>query len=272
MLPRIFLNSVSESSCAVVSRTSRIRCSAATSASNSSATSPISAARPFSARSFTKLMTDSSAPSAICREDVLLHPRVDLGVLEHEPQVVERRRGPAEVVELLLHGLELPPLLRRLEQGARVDAVSDGYARLPSSAEKSISASASSISRCWSSPVSDLRVIFSAARSDSFPTSSRIWPSACAVAWSIWRRVSSSRRWRSSSVSCADPVALRVREAACFAEDLLRLATSPGRSACGAPRAGGAPRRVRCPPRRLPARCARAACRSSAGSGRTRTS
>ena len=44
-------------------------------------------------------------------------------------------------------------------------------------------------------------MIFSAASTLSLPTSSRIWPSACAVAWSIWRRVSSSRRRRSSSVS-----------------------------------------------------------------------
>src|SRR6185295_5856493 len=135
-------------------------------------------------------------------EDVLLHPRVDLGVLEHQPELLDRGHCCAELAELLLHRLELLPFLRRLEERARVDAVRDGYDRLPSRAEKSISASASSISRCWSAPVSDLRVIFSAARSESFPTSSRICPSACAVAWSIWRRVSSSRRCRSSSVSC----------------------------------------------------------------------
>src|SRR4051794_36940542 len=118
------------------------------------------------------------------REYVLLHPRVDLGILEHEPQLVDRRRSFGELAELLLNGLERAALLRRLEQGARVDAVRDGYDRLPSRAEKSISARASSISRCWSAPVSDLRVIFSAASSESFPTSSRISPSACAVACS----------------------------------------------------------------------------------------
>jgi len=50
--------------------------------------------------------------------------------------------------------------LRRLEQGARVDAVCNCYDRLPSSWEKSMSASASSIRRWWSASVSDLPVIF----------------------------------------------------------------------------------------------------------------
>ena len=53
-----------------------------------------------------------------------------------------------------------------LEQRACVDAVRGGYELLASSCEKSISASASSIRRRWSSPVSDLRVTFSAAISE----------------------------------------------------------------------------------------------------------
>jgi len=100
-----------------------------------------------------------------------------------------------------VHLVELALFLRGLEERAGVDAVRDRYDRLPSSSEKSISASASSIKRRWSASVSDLRVIFSAASRLSRPTSSRIWPSACCVACSICRRVSSSLRRRSSSVS-----------------------------------------------------------------------
>src|SRR3954452_21188863 len=129
------------------------------------------------------------------RQHVRLHPRVDLGVLEQQAQLVDRRDGVTELLQLRVHLLELPLLLRGLEERARIDALGGGYDRLPSSALKSISASASSIRRCWSAPVSVLRVIFSAASSDSFPTSSRICARDCAVACSICRRVSSRRRW-----------------------------------------------------------------------------
>src|SRR5581483_442684 len=135
------------------------------------------------------------------REHVLLHPRVDLRVVEEQTQLVGRGDGLPQLADLRLDLLELVLVLRGLEERTRVDAVRDGYVLLPSSRLKSISASASSIKRCWSESVSDLRVIFSAASSESRPTSSRIWPSACTVAWSICRRVSSSRRCRSSSVS-----------------------------------------------------------------------
>src|SRR3954469_17792273 len=99
-------------------------------------------------------------------EDVLLHERVRLRVLEERAQVVRALDGVAELAELRMHLVELPPLLRSLEQRAGVDAVRGAYDRLPSSCEKSISLSASSISRCWSAPDSDFRVIFSAASSD----------------------------------------------------------------------------------------------------------
>src|SRR5581483_2765273 len=145
------------------------------------------------------------------REHVLLHPRVHLGVLEQQPQLVDGRRRLAQGVDLLVHQVDLALLLRGLVERTRVDAMSDAQLLVPSSCEKSISASASSIRRCWSLSSSDLPTIFSAASSERRPTSSRIWPSACVVACSIWRRVSSRRRWRSSSVSsrtrsrCASP-------------------------------------------------------------------
>jgi hypothetical protein len=56
--------------------------------------------------------------------------------------------GVAQLLELGMHGVERPSLLRGFEERLRVDAVRDGYDRLPSSCEKSISASASSIRRC----------------------------------------------------------------------------------------------------------------------------
>jgi hypothetical protein len=59
-------NSVSVSSVAVVSSTSRICFSRATSVSSSSAISISSPARPFSAIRRRKLTTSSSAPAAIC--------------------------------------------------------------------------------------------------------------------------------------------------------------------------------------------------------------
>jgi hypothetical protein len=135
------------------------------------------------------------------RQHVRLHGRLDLRVLEQAGEIGRLGKRGAQLLKLRMQLVELALLLPGLEERLRVDAVSECYDRLPSSSEKSISASASSISRCWSLPVSDLRVIFSAASRLSLPTSSRICPRAWCVAWSIWRRVSSRRRWRSSSVS-----------------------------------------------------------------------
>src|SRR5262249_15323704 len=79
------------------------------------------------------------------REHVLLHPRVDLGVLEQQAQLVDRVDGVAQLRELRLHLLEVALVLRRLEERTRIDAVRNRYDRLPSSWLKSISARASSI-------------------------------------------------------------------------------------------------------------------------------
>src|SRR3954451_2140724 len=128
------------------------------------------------------------------REHVRLQPGVDLRVLEQGLQVRRVRERVAQLLQLCVHGVEPAGVLAGFEQRLRVDAVRRAYDRLPSSWEKSISASASSIRRCWSGPVSDLRVIFSAATRLSLPTSSRICASACCVACSICRRVSSSLR------------------------------------------------------------------------------
>src|SRR5207244_5122969 len=123
-----------------------------------------------------------------------LHVRLDLGVLEQGRELGHRVECVHDVLELLTHGVEPPLLLGGLEERTRIDAVRDGYERLASSCEKSISESASSIRRCWSASVSVLRVIFSAASREREATSRRISPSACAVACPIWRSVSARRR------------------------------------------------------------------------------
>src|SRR5579885_3027342 len=134
-------------------------------------------------------------------EHVRLHVRLDLGVLEQHGQLLDGVERGDQVLEVGPHGVEAALLPGGVEERPRVDAVRDGYRPLTSSTEKSISASASSISRRWSASVSAFRVIFSAARSESEATSRRISPSACWVACSICRRVSSRRRCRSSSIS-----------------------------------------------------------------------
>jgi hypothetical protein len=108
------------------------------------------------------------------REHVGLDLRLDLGVLEQRAEVRGPGESVAELLQLAVDRVQAALLLRCLEDGARIDAVRNRYDRLPSSWVKSISASASSIRRCWSGPARDLRVIFSAARRLSFPTSSRI--------------------------------------------------------------------------------------------------
>jgi hypothetical protein len=48
-------------------------------------------------------------------------------------QLVDGSDGVAQLVQLLLDGVGLADFLRRLEEGARIDAVRDGYDGLPSS-------------------------------------------------------------------------------------------------------------------------------------------
>src|SRR5207253_8668808 len=97
------------------------------------------------------------------RKHVGLHGRLDLGIREHRPKLVDPCDGVAQLLHLAVDELEPVLVLRSLEQRARVDAVRDRYDRLPSSSEKSISASASSIRGRLLLSVSGLRVIFSAA-------------------------------------------------------------------------------------------------------------
>ena len=121
-------------------------------------------ARPFSASRRRKLTTSSSAPCAIRVEHVGLHAASRLRVLEQRRELGRvRSTASRSCCSCACTASSVALLLRGLEERARIDAVRDGYDRLPSSCEKSISASASSIRRCWSAPVSDLRVIFSAA-------------------------------------------------------------------------------------------------------------
>jgi hypothetical protein len=63
-------------------------------------------------------------------------------------QLLDRLDGAPQLLQLLVHEVQPVSILSGLEDGARIDAVRDCYDRLPSSSEKSISASASSISRC----------------------------------------------------------------------------------------------------------------------------
>ena len=119
--------------------------------------------------------------------------------------------------------VERPLVLGGLEQRPRVDAVRGGYDLLPSSWEKSISASASSIRRCWSVTVRDLRVIFSAARSAELAYLVADLAERLVRRLSICRRVSSSRRWRSSSVSVRTRSRWASAMLARLGEDLLGL-------------------------------------------------
>jgi len=107
-------------------------------------------------------------------EDLLEHlgldARLRLGIHEQSGELGHLVDGGREVLELLADDIEPVPVLRGLEEGASVDALRSGYERLTSSCVKSISASASSMSRFWSASVSDFRVIFSAASSERTAT------------------------------------------------------------------------------------------------------
>src|SRR5579862_1499040 len=81
-------------------------------------------------------------------EHVCLDPRVELGVEEELGELGHVVEGVHEVIELGPHDVEAALLLRGLEERAGVDAVRRSYEWLASRAEKSISASASSIRRC----------------------------------------------------------------------------------------------------------------------------
>jgi hypothetical protein len=76
--------------------------------------------------------------------------RLDLRVVEHGRQLVDVVERTDDVLELLADDVETVLVTGCVEQRAGVDAVRDGYERLASSCEKSISARASSISRVWS--------------------------------------------------------------------------------------------------------------------------
>ena len=97
-----------------------------------------------------------------------------------------------------------------------------------SSTEKSSPARASSISRLWSAESSTLPVTLAVAASVSSATSARIWPSAFCVSASICLRVSSSRRWRSASVSSLARAPVRVGDLARLGEDLLGVVPGLG--------------------------------------------
>ena len=157
-------------------------------------------------------------------EHVGLDPRVDLRVLEQRGELRAPRRARARGPRAPPARLEAALLLRRVEERAGIDAVRGGYERLASSCEKSISASASSIRRCWSASVSVLRVIFSAASSDRLATSSRIWPSAC-----CGRLLDLALRLLEPALAVllgllAHPLALGVGDLARLREDRLGLA------------------------------------------------
>src|SRR5437588_1345693 len=130
-----------------------------------------------------------------------LRARLELRVAQHGAQLGHVADGRGEVGELLADLLQAAVLLRRLEQCERVRSVDGGYLGVSSSAEKSRSLIASSIRRRWSASSSTLPVTLAVATSVSSATSVRICSSARCVSASIWRFVSSSRRWRSASVS-----------------------------------------------------------------------
>src|SRR5262249_38743008 len=129
-----------------------------------------------------------------------LAARVELRVAQELAELRDRLLRLDELLELLAHRLQPVLVARRVEQGARVDAVHDAHS-FRSSTEKSRSPIASSIRRRWSASSSDLRVTFSAAIRLRSATSSRICSSARRVSASLCLRVSSSRRCRSTSVS-----------------------------------------------------------------------
>lgn len=103
-------------------------------------------------------------------EDRELRGRIGLSIAEHSPEIVGALERLDELGKLRTDGREAALALRGLVEGARVDAFRDGYERFASNCEKSISERASSIRRFWSSDVSDLPVILSAASTESVAT------------------------------------------------------------------------------------------------------
>ena len=217
--------------------------------------SRISPARPFSTSSRTKFGRARRRSPSDLLEHVGLHPRLDLGVR----RAARASSGTSsiaarEVLELLADRVEPALLLRGLEERAGIDAVRGGYERLASSCEKSISASASSIRRCWSASVSVLRVIFSAASERE--ARDRLLDLGRAPA----RRLLDLPLGLLEA-ALAVLLGLRRASARCCASAILRASAripsaspSPGRSAPCALRAGRAPRRGRGRPPRPTAR------------------
>lgn len=80
-------------------------------------------------------------------DDGGLHGRIGLAVGEQRVELGDLVERPDHLLELGANGIEAAFLLRGLEERAGIDAFRDGYERLASSCEKSISASASSTSR-----------------------------------------------------------------------------------------------------------------------------
>src|SRR5436190_3494786 len=130
-----------------------------------------------------------------------LDSRLELRVAQDRTQLRDVMDRGCKVGELFSDLLQTAALLGRLEECLRIRAVDGSYRTGSSSMEKSRSLIASSISRRWSASSSTLPVTFAVATSVSSATSARICWSARCVSASIWRRVSSSRRWRSASVS-----------------------------------------------------------------------
>ncbi len=173
-----------------------------TSASNSAATSRISPARPFSASRRDELRTSAFAPASTLRDDV------DLDGACRSPgrRAARRARAPRRARR---RGRRAPRARPRARPAPARPRRARGHRRGVRAAMSGSPPARRSRSRraprrsgaAGRRSVSVLRVIFSAASSERLATSRGSRSSACLVACSIWRRVSSSRRWRSSSVS-----------------------------------------------------------------------
>src|SRR5262249_4428875 len=134
----------------------------------------------------------------VVAEDVLdrgcPRARVELRVAQQLAELGHLRVGLNDLLELLADRLEPGLLQGRLQERVRRDAGGDRPSSCCSSAEKSASPPASSISLRWSASSSDLRVTFWAASRLRSTTSARIASRARRVSASICLRVSSSRR------------------------------------------------------------------------------
>ena len=235
-------NSSSDSSCAVVSSTSRTPLLARRRAARTPRRSPRSRPRgPSRRRRGGSCVTSSSAPPSDVRRGRRAFTRDSISrVLEHGARAPATSSiAAARSASSLAHRRRACPASCAASKSARgVDAVRDGYERLASSCEKSISASASSISRCWSASVSVLpRDLLGRLERAGRRPRARICSSACAVACSICRARLLEAPLALLLGLLAHPLALRVGDPARLGEDLLGLGRAPGRSAPGAPRA-----------------------------------